>query len=122
MKIGSVEMGAGRYVVAEAERFDQKNEMFCRPLWDPEMLELGRRFYMTDVPRKGRAGYRLKGPALVNTAWHLENTSAHGVAGGKMGMYAWDLDRIFEYPLFLWGDDLLGYGKRAKPDRFWTAC
>ena len=98
MKIGSAEQGAGRYVVGKAEGFDQKNEMFCRPLWDPAMLQLGKKFYMTEVPPRDKPGFRLTDQALVNAGWHLENTFAQGVAGGKMGMYAWEWDRIFEYP------------------------
>jgi hypothetical protein len=80
MKIASAENGAGRYVVGKAARFDQKNEIFCRPLWDPEMLELGKKFYMAVVSPKNKPGFRLKGQALVNAAWHLENTYAQGVA------------------------------------------
>ena len=99
MKIASVEQGAGRYVIGKAQRFDQKNEMFCRPLWDLEMLALGKKFYLTEVPPKDKPGFRLTDQALVNAAWHLENTFAQGVAGGRMGMYAWEWDRIFEYPL-----------------------
>ena len=83
MKLGSVEQGAGRYVVGKTERFDQKNEMFCRPFWDPDMLELGKKFYMTEVPPKDKPGYRLHDQALVNAAWHLENTFGQGVAGGR---------------------------------------
>jgi epoxyqueuosine reductase len=98
MKIASVEQGAGRYVVGKAESFDQKNEMFCRPLWDPEMLKLGKKFYMTEVPPKDKQGFRLTDQALVNASWHLENSFAQGVAGGRMGMYAWEWDRIFEFP------------------------
>ena len=78
MKIASAEQGAGRYVVGKAERFDQKNEMFCRPLWDPAMLALGKKFYMTEVPPKDKPGFRLTDQALVNAAWHLENTFAQG--------------------------------------------
>ena len=99
MKIASLEKGAGRYVVGNAERFDQKNEMFCRPLWDPAMSQLGKKFYMTEVPPRDKPGFRLTDQALVNAGWHLENTYAQGVAGGRMGMYAWEWDRIFEYPL-----------------------
>jgi reductive dehalogenase len=99
MIIGPVEQGAGRYVVGQTKRFDQKNEMFCRPFWDPAMLDLGKKFYMTEVPPKDKPGYRLKDQSLVNAAWHLENTFGQGVAGGRMGMYAWEWDRIFEYPL-----------------------
>ncbi len=98
MKIGSAEQGAGRYAVGKVERFNQKNEMFCRPLWDPEMLKLGQKFYMTEVPPKNKPGFRLTDQALVNASWHLENSFAQGVAGGRTGMYAWEWDQIFEFP------------------------
>lgn len=90
--------GARRYVVGDVEQFDQKNEMFCRPLWDEELLDLGKKFYMTEVPPKDKAGFRLKDQSMVNAAWHLENTFAQGVAGGRMGMYAWNWEHIYEYP------------------------
>ena len=99
MSINFVNKGAIRYVVGEVEQFDQKNEMFCRPFWDKEMLELGKKFYMTEVPPKDKSGYRLKDQALVNAGWHLENTFAQGVVGGGIGMYAWEWDKIFEFPL-----------------------
>ena len=55
-----VDSGARRYVVGSVEQFDQKNEMFCRPLWDEEMLDLGKKFYMTEVPPQDKPGFRLK--------------------------------------------------------------
>ncbi len=60
MSINFMNKGAIRYVVGEVEQFDQKNEMFYRPFWDKEMLELGKKFYMTEVPPKDKSGYRLK--------------------------------------------------------------
>ena len=45
-----VEQGAGRYVAGNIEPFDQKNEMFKRPFWDPQMKALGKKFYFTSVP------------------------------------------------------------------------
>jgi hypothetical protein len=98
MKPGSAAAGARRYVVGNVEPFDQKNEMFCRPLWDAEMLDLGQKFYMTEVPPQDKPGFRLKDQSMVNAAWHLENIFAQGVAGGRMGMYAWDWQQIYEYP------------------------
>ena len=98
MEIASADQGAGRYVVGKVKPFEQKNEMFRRPFWDLQMLALGKKFYRTEVPPKNRPGYRLTDQALVNAAWHLENTFAQGVAGGRMGMYDWKWDRIFEYP------------------------
>jgi reductive dehalogenase len=73
--------------------------MFCRPLWDEEMLDLGKKFYMTEVPPRDKSGFRLKDQSVVNAAWHLENTFAQGVAGGRMGLYAWEWKKIFEFPL-----------------------
>ena len=99
MKAKFVEQGASRYITGDVIQFDQKNEMFCRPLWDETKLDLGKKFYMTEAPPKDKPGYRLHDQALVNAAWHLENTFGQGVAGGRMGMYAWEWDRIYEYPM-----------------------
>ena len=99
MKIGSVEMSAGRCVVSDVKRFDQKNEMFCRPLWDPEILELGNRFYMTEVPNR----FKPAGILHDTVRWGIKNLPLLN-------------------PLFLCADDLLKYGKRGKPDNFWMAC
>ena len=94
-----VDIGARRYVIGDVKPFDQKNEMFCRPLWDEKMLDLGKKFYMTEVPPRDKSGFRLKDQSVVNAAWHLENTFAQGVAGGRMGLYAWEWKKIFEFPL-----------------------
>ena len=108
-----VDTGARRYVVGNVAQFDQKNEMFCRPLWDEEMLDLGKKFYMTEVPPRNKAGYTLKDQAMVNAAWLLENTFAQGVAGGRMGMYAWEWEQIFEFPLVPPGLKIDGDDPRA---------
>ena len=98
MKTKYVETGARRYLAGDVQPFDQKNEMFCRPLWDEKMLDLGKKFYMTEVPPRDKPGYRLRDQSMVNAAWHLENIFAQGVAGGRMGMYAWEWEQIFEFP------------------------
>jgi len=99
MKVNFVEQGAKRYVIGKTERFDQKNEMFCRPFWDPPLLELGKLFYETEVPPKRKSGYSLKDQAMVNASWRLENAFAQGVLGGRMGLYGWEWDGKFDYPL-----------------------
>jgi reductive dehalogenase len=99
--------------VDQVEPFDQKNEMFCRPLWDEKVLDLGKQFYMAEVPPRNKPGYRLKDQAMVNAAWHLENTFAQGVAGGRMGMYAWDWEQIYEYPRVPPGLKIDGSNPRA---------
>ena len=99
MKVNLVDKGASRYVVGNAERFDQKNEMFCRPLWDPKMVDLGRKFYMSEVQPSDKPGFTLQDQAMVNAAWRLENTFSQGILGGRMGLYAWDWNGKFDYPL-----------------------
>ena len=113
MNVEFVDTGARRYVVGNLNPFDQKNEMFCRPLWDEKMLGLGEKFYMTEVPPKDKPGFRLKDQSMVNAAWHLENTFAQGVAGGRMGMYAWEWEQIFEFPLVPPGLKIDGDDPRA---------
>jgi len=96
--VKTVDSGARRYVVGKTAPFDQKNEMFRRPVWDRDMLDLGEKFYRAQTPPRNKAGYRLKDQALVNAAWHLENTFAQGVGGGRMGLYAWQWKEVFNYP------------------------
>jgi len=93
-----IEQGASRYVVGKVEPFDQKNEMFKRPFWDPKMLELGQKFYEDRVKPKDKPGYRLQDQAMVNASWQLERAFAQGVRGGRKGMYAWDWDGDFAFP------------------------
>lgn len=93
-----VQQGAGRYVSGAVDRFDQKNEMFKRPLWDPQMLDLGKRFYWGEVPPKDKPGYRLQDQALVNASWHLEEVFAQGIRGGRMGLYRWKWEGKMAYP------------------------
>lgn len=96
--VNYVEKGAGRYVVGEMAPYDQKNEMFKRPFWDPAMKALGERFYFTPIIPGEKAGYRLSDISATNAAWRLEREFARGVRGGRMGFYAWDWDGQFGYP------------------------
>ncbi|RUA01219.1 MAG: reductive dehalogenase [Deltaproteobacteria bacterium] len=90
--------GAGRYVVGPVAPFDQKNEMFKRPWWDPSMADLGEKFYHAPVMPRDQAGYRLKDFSLVNAAWRVENEMAQGVRGGRMGLYDWTWEGKFNFP------------------------
>ena len=96
--VNYISKGAGRYVVGNVEPYDQKNEMFKRPFWDPQMRVLRDKFYFHTVPPKDKPGYRLTDQALVNAAWRLEREYGLGVRGGRMGMYAWDWDGKFSFP------------------------
>jgi len=93
-----VEQGASRYVVGTVEPYDQKNEMFKRPFWDPQMRDLGERFYRQPVRPKKKPGYRLQDQSMVNAAWRLENEFAQGVRGGRMGFYDWTWSGRYNYP------------------------
>jgi epoxyqueuosine reductase len=93
-----VDKGSDRYVVGEVKQFDQKNEMFKRMLWDPEMLELGKKFYKEPVFPKKQAGYRLEDLAMVNASWHLEHSFGRGNLGGQRDLYNWDWDGDYSYP------------------------
>lgn len=98
MKANFVDQGASRYIIGKVERFDQKNEMFKRPLWDPKMMDLRQKFYIDEVMPRDKPGYRLQDQALVNAAWRLENSFAKGVMGSGVGLYAWDWEGKFSYP------------------------
>jgi hypothetical protein len=90
-----VEQGAGRYVVGHIEAFDQKNEMFKRPFWDPQMKALGKKFYFTSVPPRDKSGYGLHDQSIVNASWRLNDEFANG---GRRGLYDWNWDGNFWYP------------------------
>ena len=113
-----VDKGASRYVVAKAEQFDQKNEMFNRPLWDSKMLDLGRKLDEELMP-ENKPGYGLQDYALMNAAWHLEHGFAKGIYGGKVGLYAWDWGGFLSNPRMKSGltisiDDLVKLTKSVK--------
>jgi len=52
-------------------RFDQKNEMFKRRIWDKDFIEPGKRLY-SEVKYQNRYGYRKLDYALRNASWNLE--------------------------------------------------
>jgi hypothetical protein len=90
-----VKQGASRYVVGPIETFDQKNEMFKRPFWDPQMKALGKKFYFTSVPPRNRPGYQLHDQSIVNASWRLNDEFSNG---GRRGLYDWNWDGNFWYP------------------------
>ncbi len=90
--------GSDRYIVGEVTQFDQKNEMFKRILWDPKLLELGKKFYNGPVSPTKNAGYRLEDFAMVNASWYLEDNFAKGCRGGQEDLYTWEWDGQFSYP------------------------
>jgi epoxyqueuosine reductase len=72
-----------------SERFDQRNEVFKRALWDPEMTPHGLRFY-TEVEYRDREGYRRLDFALRNASWNLEWGFGLGNSRPGNGLFAWE--------------------------------
>ena len=78
-----------KYDAGNAQPFDQKNEMFKRVRWDPELKKLGRAFYGLIEP-KDKAGYRLEDISLRNAGWFLEMAYALGVVTSNYGPFSWE--------------------------------
>jgi len=99
-----------KYQAGSAVPFSQKNEMFKRARWDPELREAAKRFYGLFAPReKARPGYRHEDIALRNASWMLEMGFAQGTIQKDFGLFSWDNRRVApnELPddLVLPGDD-----------------
>ncbi len=93
-----VAKGAGRYVVGKVEQFDQKNEMFKRPLWDESVANLGKKFYGVWEPQDNRPGYGLLYQAFKNAGYYVDMAFGHGMFGGRFGLYAWESKPWAENP------------------------
>ena len=81
-----------------AYRFDQKNEMFKRSLWDEKMLPHGMRFYR-EVKFQENMGYRKIDYSFRNASWTLEWGAGFGNSRSNSGLYSWEgvNDRIRHY-------------------------
>ncbi|WP_300462638.1 reductive dehalogenase domain-containing protein [Desulfobacula sp.] len=90
--------GASRYINGEVIQFDQKNDGFKRPFWDPKMARVRENFYFAKVPPKKIPGYELKDQSAVNASWLLDSKYANGNNGGKQGLYNWEWDGCFDFP------------------------
>jgi len=90
VKPNLVAKGASRYVSGEVERFDQKNEMFCRSRWDPSHSELRKKLWTPEDPREDTAGYGLKDYALEDSVWYLPIEFTGGNHAGNKGLYSWN--------------------------------
>ena len=101
MKANSVFKGADRHVVGKVERFDQRNDMFRRAMWDPSQLDVGRKFYSpedyTELLGRNKPGYTFEDIAFTDAAWHIEREFARGNNGGKQGLYSWETNQSNRY-------------------------
>jgi len=86
-----------QFLVGKVERFDQKNDVFSRTVWDQEYQEQVRN--VTPRKRRETASEMLEGRALVAGAIYVDDTagSLHPNYGGYFGhqmgvggLYNWD--------------------------------
>ncbi|MDH5695829.1 MAG: reductive dehalogenase [Dehalococcoidia bacterium] len=85
--------GTAKYIAGEVTRFDQKNDMYKRTRWQPELREVSRKLFGLVYP-KDKEGHTLKDMAFKNAAWHIETGFAHGTIIHDNGMYAWDMKLV----------------------------
>lgn len=90
--------GASRYIQGEVKKFNQKNDGFKRPFWDPKMVEIKEKFYFSKVLPKNKPGYELKDQSAVNASWLVDSKYANGNNGGRQGLYEWEWDGCFDFP------------------------
>ena len=72
-----------------AGRFDQKNEMFKRSIWDEKMQAYSRSYY-EEVEFRQKVGYRKLDYAFCNATWNLEWGFAFGNSRSNSGLYSWE--------------------------------
>ena len=82
--------GTAKYFVGEMERFDQKNEMWRRPRWDPSQREIGKKVYGTAWLPREKQGYTRLDLALSVAGWHIETAFAHGLVTHDTDLYKWE--------------------------------
>ena len=68
----------GFKVQADFERFDQRDEIYCRSEWDPEVrtdkaLDFFRSYFMPNARARRTDGFSQRDYALRNASWHVTN-------------------------------------------------
>ncbi len=92
------------YQVLETyHRFDQKNNMVCRPQWDPSLRQLHSQ--MSEAPLRrmasGTAGFERKDFALVASSSVVASTFGTGINTPNSGLTSWEtlpLSASLEFP------------------------
>lgn len=70
-------------------RFNQKNEMFKRSVWDEKMKPYGQRLYR-EARYEEQAGFRQLDQAFRFASWNLEASAGFGNVRGNSGLYSWE--------------------------------
>ena len=78
-----------KYNAKDAQPFEQKNEMFKRVRWEPELREAVRSYYGIVTPQD-IPGFRHEDISFRNAGWGLEMGFARGVIEKDFGLYSWE--------------------------------
>jgi epoxyqueuosine reductase len=80
------------------QRFDQRNEVFARGCWDPEVVPIADDFH--DIRYRDKPGYSKVDYAFQMAPWNLEDTFGYERdAWGGPALYSWDRFKAdFELP------------------------
>jgi len=68
-------------------RFDQKNEMFKRAIWDPDFETIITRRFYGEVVYQDKSGWRKPDFAARNAAWNVEWGFGMGNSRSNSGLY-----------------------------------
>jgi hypothetical protein len=79
-----------KYIVSKVEQFDQKNDMYRRSRWQPEVRGLWVKLW-EETPPQNKPGYTHKDRALENALWYIENGFALGNSREGYGLYSWEI-------------------------------
>ena len=77
-------------LVGPIKRFNQRDDVFRRTDYDPELIKWKERF-RDRASKLEKPGYTQMDHALADASWYLEDHFAMGNAGsGLEGLYAWE--------------------------------
>ncbi len=86
--MATVTVSHNKYIVGPVERFDQKNDMFKRTRWDPDLREMARQLWGEAMPSE-KEGFTRTDIALLNAGYFVERNFAHGNFIHDSGLYSW---------------------------------
>lgn len=95
MKAKPIEVEEPTYeILGPIQRFNQKNIMFSRMMWDPSVTWLRELYSKRQSERipKGKPGYTIEDYALRDASWYLSNIlgTHEGYKQGNGGLYSWE--------------------------------
>jgi len=86
MATGTV--SSNKYIVGPVERFDQKNDMFKRTRWAPNLREMAQQLWGEAMPSE-KEGFTRTDIALLNAGYFVERNFAHGNYIHDTLLYSW---------------------------------